>query len=50
MRVGIIAALVAILMMVGSALYIAYFGGRNKGPMKPFHSSVVTETNVRGEG
>ena len=47
-RVGIIAALVAVLMMVGSAFYIAYFGGVNKGPMKPFHSGVMTAAQSFG--
>jgi hypothetical protein len=40
-RVGWIVALVAILLMLLSMAYIYWFGGLNKGPMQPHHSSVV---------
>lgn len=39
-RTAIVAAVVVILMVVGAIIYIIYWGGANKGPMKPLHSSV----------
>jgi hypothetical protein len=36
-RVGLIVAFVAVAMLVAAAIYIAYWGGTNKGPMQPFH-------------
>jgi hypothetical protein len=43
-RVGLIVALVAILLMLLSMAYIYWFGGINKGPMEPHHSSIVTQS------
>jgi hypothetical protein len=39
-RVGLIVALIVILLMLFSAAYIYWFGGINKGPMNPHHSSI----------
>lgn len=37
-RVALIALFVALLLLAGSAIYIAFWGGTNKGPMQPYTS------------
>jgi purine-cytosine permease-like protein len=46
-RVGWIVALVAILLMLLSMAYIYWFGGTNKAPMQPHHSSIVMQASER---
>jgi hypothetical protein len=38
-RTAWIAVTVVILMVIGAIIYISFWGGANKGPMQPLHSS-----------
>jgi hypothetical protein len=48
-RVALIAILIAVTIMLLSALYIATLGGVNKGPMQPYHSALGYERFCTGE-
>jgi hypothetical protein len=40
-KVGLIVALVVVLLVVFTFIYVNWFGGVNKGPMAPLHSELV---------
>jgi hypothetical protein len=44
--VGLIVAFVAIVLMLAAMAYIKWYGGINKGPMKPLHSSLVSSLQI----
>lgn len=46
-RVGLFIGLTVVILTALCALYIATLGGRNKPPMKPFHSHVPAPTATR---
>jgi len=47
-RVGLIVAVVAIVLIIFTFIYVTFFGGVNIGPQKPLHSMLVSASGGGG--